>query len=159
MNLYRVSAGYVLLDYGHNPAAVESVCRLAKQWRGYNVTGVLSAPGDRCDELIEEVGRIAARGFDRVVIKEDTDRRGRAAGEVAQLLLRAVKDEAPERDCLVVLNEREAVESEIQRIRDGEVVVIFYDQIETIKEALAAAHAVPVSAIDPKPEQFSVAQA
>jgi hypothetical protein len=57
------------------------------------------------------------------------------------------------------LNEREAAEREIQRIGAGHIVVVFYDQIESIKEALAACGAVPVSNIEPKVEQFSVAQA
>jgi cyanophycin synthetase len=159
MNLYRVGEGYVLLDYGHNPAALSSVCRLAKQWYGYRVTGVIGAPGDRSDELIEEVGRIAAHGFNRVVIKEDDDKRGRAPGEVAQILLRAIKGEAPERDCHVVLSEREAVEREIQRIGNGDIVLVFYDQLEQVKEALAAAGAVPASGIDPAITKFNIAQA
>jgi cyanophycin synthetase len=159
MNLYQVGGGYVLLDYGHNPAALESVCRLTKQWHGYNVTGVIGAPGDRCDELIEEAGRIASGGFNRVVIKEDDDKRGRAPGEVAQMLWRAVKDRAPERDCHVVLNEREAVERELQRIGEGDIVVVFYDKIESIKAALMAAGAVPASGIDPTMTRFNIAQA
>jgi cyanophycin synthetase len=159
MNLYRVGAGYVLLDYGHNPAALQSVCRMSAQWHGYSVTGVIGAPGDRCDELIEEVGRIAARGFHRVVVKEDNDLRGRAPGEVAALLRRAIQTEAPELDCQVVLSEREAAEREFQRIGEGDIIVFFYDEIETIKEALAACHAVPASGINMNFTRFNMAQA
>ena len=45
-----------------------------------------TVPGDRTDELILESGRVAAGGFDRLIIKEDGDRRGRRtqhADEVA----------------------------------------------------------------------------
>ncbi|HKS29602.1 MAG TPA: cyanophycin synthetase [Pyrinomonadaceae bacterium] len=158
-NLYRVGAGYVLLDYGHNPAALLSVCRMAGQWRGFNVTGIIGAPGDRCDELIEEAGRIAARGFNRIIIKEDYDLRGRVPGEVAQMLLRAVKSEVPERDCQVVLDELEAAEREIQSIGAGDVLVVFYDRIEPIREALRARGALPASSIEMNFAKFSIAQA
>lgn len=158
-NLYRVGAGYVLLDYGHNPAALQSICRMATQWGGYSVTGVIGAPGDRCDELIEEAGRIAARGFTRLVVKEDKDLRGRAPGEVAQLLLRAIKTEVPERDCQVILDECEAAKLEIQKVGEGDILVIFYDEIEPVREALAARGAVPVSTIDLNIAKFSMAQA
>ncbi|HEX8745976.1 MAG TPA: cyanophycin synthetase [Pyrinomonadaceae bacterium] len=158
-NLFRLGAGYVLLDYGHNPAALESVCRMAMQWHGCKVTGIVGAPGDRTNELIEETGRIAARGFNRIIIKEDKDLRGRAPGEVAQLLMRAVKDEVPERDCQVVLDEQEAAEREIKRMGEGDIVVIFYDNIELIRAALEALGAVPASGIELNVENFNVAQA
>jgi cyanophycin synthetase len=99
-NIFRTAAGgYVLLDYGHNAGAFAAVCRAASRWRGRRVTGVIGVPGDRSDELIERAGRIAARGFERIRIKEDEDPRGRRPGEVADLLLRAVRDEAPWREC------------------------------------------------------------
>ena len=79
-NLFRVaSGGYVMLDYGHNADAFAAVCRMAARWKGRRVTGIIGVPGDRDDALIEEAGRIAARGFHRLVIKEDEDTRGRAA--------------------------------------------------------------------------------
>ena len=31
-NLYRVAEGYVMLDYGHNPAGFAQVCQLAGRW-------------------------------------------------------------------------------------------------------------------------------
>lgn len=158
-NLYRVGHGYVLLDYGHNPAALKSICRLASQWHSRNVTGIVGVPGDRSDELIEEAGRIAAHGFSRVVIKEDKDLRGRAPGEVAQLLLRTIKAEKPERDCQVALDECEAVRRELENMREGDIVVVFYDKIEPIKRELAAHMAVPVSSIDTEIARINIAKA
>src|SRR5581483_5090354 len=58
-NLYSVNGGLLLLDYGHNPAAVRAVALLAKRWAGARTTCVLAAPGDRVTALIEDMGRIA----------------------------------------------------------------------------------------------------
>ena len=85
LNLIRVRTGYVLVDYAHNPAAVEGLMELAAGLDAGHRVGVLAVPGDRRDEDIRAVGRACA-GLDRVILKEDSNRRGREPGEVARLL-------------------------------------------------------------------------
>jgi cyanophycin synthetase len=111
-------------------------------------TGIVGVPGDRSDELIEEAGRVAARGFSRLVIKEDVDLRGRAPGEVAELLRRTVEREAPGRECHIVLDEQEALGRELARLAAGEVVVMFYDKLAPLLRLLEEHGAEPVNAID-----------
>ena len=148
-NLYRAaSGGYLLLDYGHNPDAFAAVCRAASRWRGRRVTGIVGVPGDRSDALIEQAGRVAARGFSRVVIKEDEDLRGRRPGEVAGILLRAVRAESPWLDSRVVLSEGEALREELRALGPGDVAVMFYDRMEPLRRVLAEFGAEPVESIE-----------
>jgi cyanophycin synthetase len=147
-NLYRVGPGYVMVDYGHNPEAFLAVCRMAAKWEGRRVTGIIGVPGDRDDSVVERAGRVAARGFHRVIIKEDKDLRGRASGEVAKLLCAAVNDEWPGTECRIVLDEIEALREEVREIEEGQVVVLFYDQLEPVLALLEEAGARPVSALD-----------
>jgi cyanophycin synthetase len=144
-NLYQVNGGYVMADYGHNPEAFAAVCRMAANWDDRRVTGIIGVPGDRDDTVIEQAGRIAARGFHHVIIKEDADLRGRAEGEVAKLLCEAVSDESPETECRIVLDEVAALRSEIEGMQSGQVVVVFYDQLEPVAKLLAEFGATPVS--------------
>jgi cyanophycin synthetase len=146
-NLYRVGAGYVMVDYGHNPDAFLAVCAMAAKWEGRRVTGIIGVPGDRDDSVVERAGRVAARGFHRVIIKEDKDLRGRGPGEVAKLLCAAVGDEWPGTECRIVLDEVEALREELLGIEEGQVVVIFYDQLEPVQRVLEEHGAIPVSAI------------
>jgi cyanophycin synthetase len=147
----------VIVDYGHNPAAFEAVGRMAAQWNGRRVTCILGVPGDRDDRLIEDAGRIAARGFNRIIIKEDKDLRGRQRGEVASLLCRAVGEASPERECLTVLDEVEAFSHELKEMKHGDVIVIFYDQLEPVLDVLARHGAVPATSIGELAPQFSMA--
>jgi cyanophycin synthetase len=158
-NLYRVRAGYVMVDYGHNPDAFLAVCTMAAKWEGRQVTGIIGVPGDRDDSVIERAGRVAARGFHRVIIKEDKDLRGREPGEVARLLCGVVGDEWPGTECRIVLDEVEALREELQALEDGRVVVIFYDKLEPVLEVLAEHGAVPASAMDEarRPESATAA--
>jgi cyanophycin synthetase len=144
-NLYEVNGGYVLVDYGHNPDAFAAVCRMAARWEGRSVTGIIGVPGDRDDSVVEQAGRIAARGFRRVIIKEDKDLRGRAKGEVARLLCEAVNDESPDTECLIVLDEIEALRSEVERMQHGQVVIVFYDELEPVLKLLEECGATPAS--------------
>jgi cyanophycin synthetase len=156
-NLYQVGAGYVIVDYGHNPAAFEAVSRMAALWSGRRVTAILGVPGDRDDRLIEDAGRIAARGFNRIIVKEDKDLRGRERGEVASLLCRTISEASPERECLTVLDEVAAFSRELNEMKDGDVIVIFYDQLEPVLEVLARHGAVPATSIGELAPQFSMA--
>ena len=88
MNIFDEHPFKVILDYGHNPAAVEVMCRAGRsgwRWPG-GVICVLAAPGDRRDEDIPEIGRIAAGRFDRYIVRRDDHLRGRGPDEVPHLL-------------------------------------------------------------------------
>jgi cyanophycin synthetase len=151
-NLYRVaSGGHVMLDYGHNADAFAAICQMAAQWEGRRVTGIIGVPGDRDDTIIEEAGRVAARGFHRLVIKEikeDADTRGREPGEVARLLCEAAAREAPERERRIVLDDTEALSRELRRLEGNDVVVMFYDKLEPLLRVLESFGARPATTIE-----------
>ena len=159
INLFTVNGGYVLLDYGHNPEAFKSISRLTSAWKGYRVTAIIGVPGDRNNSLIEKAGRVAAQGFDRIVIREDDDLRGRDAGEVAQILYAGVKDEALERECKIVLDAREALKQQIEEISEGEVVVCFYETLNPLLELLKEQGAMPATYVEPLQIPLTLAQA
>ncbi|MDQ4122145.1 MAG: cyanophycin synthetase [Acidobacteriota bacterium] len=143
-NLYKIGAGYVLIDYGHNPEAFAAVCRMAANWQGKTVTGIIGVPGDRNNSVVEEAGRVAARGFHRIIIKEDHDTRGRKRGEIANLLCQVVSQESPDRHCSVVYDEVEAFEQELKEIKENQVIVLFYDKLAPVLEILKNYDAIPV---------------
>lgn len=160
-NLYHVNDGYVLIDYAHNPEAVKAVCRMAAKWQDgeRRVTGIVTAPGNRDDELIAEIGRVAARGFNRVIVREDADLCGRRSGEVAEILYNAVKTEAPEIDCRIILDEAEALKRQISLMREGDIIVCFYENFEAMREILAKWDVQPASDVEKAVARFSLARA
>jgi cyanophycin synthetase len=128
MNLYRVGPGYVIVDYAHNAGAFEALVELTARWHDRRVTGVYTVPGDRPDELITDAGRLAARCFDRLIIREDEDPRGRKAGAVAQLLYEAARAEAPEKDCRIIPDEGGALLTALEEMEEDEVVLFIYEK-------------------------------
>jgi cyanophycin synthetase len=148
-NLYRLGEGYVMLDYGHNPDGYANVCALAAHWRraGRRVTGIIAAPGDRVDEVIQTSARTAAAGFTRLIVREDRDFRGRAPGETARLLCEAACTARPGIECTVVPDAVEALRGELDRVRGGEIAVLFYEKLGPLRALLDAEGAVPAEAV------------
>jgi cyanophycin synthetase len=131
MNIYDEHPFKVILDYGHNPAAVEAMCELVER---LEVVGrricVLAAPGDRRDQDIFEIGRIAAGHFDRYICRRDDHLRGRRPDEVPQLLREAlIANGVPAEEILVIPNEEAAADTALREAEPGDLLLIFGDAI------------------------------
>jgi len=143
-NIYKMRDGFVMVDYGHNPDAFKAICEMTSQWHKQSVTGVIAVPGDRADEVIIESAKIAAMGFDRVIIREDIDLRGRKPGDAARILSSTVQEVNPSQDCRIELDEQVAMERAIEEMGFREVVVIFYDDLNVVQGVLKKYKAEPI---------------
>ncbi len=135
-NFYQVGCGYALIDYGHNPKAIEAICRMTSRWTDKMITGIVSFPGDRCDDVIKAAGRIAVAGFDRIIIKGDVNLRGRESGEVAEMLRQIVLENGNQKDCKIVLDAAQAFDDTIREIKKNEVVVFLYEKLPPVLATL-----------------------
>lgn len=96
--------------------------------------GILSMPGDRRDEDIRTVGRLASR-LDSVIVKEIPDPRGRAEGEVAQLLTEGLREGGMREDQIrVMLPELDAVRHGLAEAITGDLVVLVANQVPAVLE-------------------------
>ncbi len=131
MNIYDEHPFKVILDYGHNAAAVEAMCDLVGR---LEITGrricVRAAPGDRRDEDIKEIGRIAAGRFERYFCRRDDQLRGRKPEEVPNLLRDALLEHGTTAEqILVIPDEQMAVDAALREAAAGDLVLIFADAI------------------------------
>ncbi len=123
----------VCVDYGHNAAGFQALINTVKRLGASRLVGVIGAPGDRRDDAIVNIGRIAGRGFDSIIIKEDGDLRGREAGQTAQLLRQGVVESGFSPDRLsVILSEDAAVYSALAAAQPGDMIVVFYEKYENV---------------------------
>jgi cyanophycin synthetase len=131
MNIYDEHPFKVILDYGHNPAAVEVMCQLVER---LDVAGrrivVLAAPGDRRDEDIADIGRIAAGHFERYILRRDDHLRGRQPDEVPHLLRDALLAAGvPAEQILVIPDEQTATDTALREAQPGDLLLVFADAI------------------------------
>jgi len=121
----------VILDYGHNAAAVEAMVQLVDRLaRGARRIVVLSAPGDRRDEDVRNIARIAAGWFDLYICRRDDGLRGRRPDEIPTMLRDALlAQDVPAEQISVIPDEQEATAAALAEARPGDLVLIFGDNI------------------------------
>ncbi len=132
MNIFDEHPFRVILDYAHNPAAVAAMCGLMDR---FDVEGrkiiVLSAPGDRRDEDIREIARIAAGHFDHFICRCDDGRRGRGEDEVAVMLKNKLLEEGVSAARIEVIpDEQEAVTRALEMAESGDMILVLGDNIK-----------------------------
>ena len=122
----------VILDYGHNPAAVEAMVRMVKlmEVEGKR-TVVIAGPGDRRDEDLKEIARLCAGEFDSYVCRRDDQLRGRASDEVPLLQRQVLLDEGVAGDSIQLIpEEAAALEATLLAAQPGDLILVFGDNID-----------------------------
>jgi cyanophycin synthetase len=157
MNIYDEHPFKVILDYGHNPAAVEAMCVLVERLEvaGRRIV-VLAAPGDRRDEDIRDIGRIAAGRFDRYILRRDDSLRGRTPDEVPHLLREALLEHGVKADqMLVIPDEQQAVDAALREAQPSDLLLIFADAItRSWKQVIQFRPEAPARPVDrPRPSR------
>src|SRR5690606_24241388 len=131
MNQYDEHPFKVILDYGHNQAAVKMVCQTIDR---FEISGrkicTLAAPGDRRDEDIQAIANAAAGHFDYYILKADDNRRGRDLREVPQIMEKElIAQGVAENQIEIIADETEAVDAALSMAREGDLLLIFGDNI------------------------------
>jgi cyanophycin synthetase len=132
LNVYDELPFRVIVDYGHNPPAIKRVTELVAQLRPqyHRTIGVISGVDDRREEDIREMGSVAAKVVDELIIKEDEHLRKLERGRTAALVREgAVEGGLPESAVRVILSEPEAIDYALQTAQSGDLLVIFADRV------------------------------
>ena len=119
----------MIMDYCHNVAGLESMADFVKRMEPARAIAVISMPGDRLNDDITAFGRLSAATFDELVIREDTNTRGRPSGEIAARLKAAAMDAGlADESVTIVLEEIDAVKAAVERSNKDDLVVLMVDK-------------------------------
>lgn len=139
MNLFNLGKFHAMVDYAHNPHSYEALGGFVRNWSGEKV-GVVGAPGDRRDEDFVLLGKLSAGMFDRIIVKEDEDRRGRSEGEVAALIVQGIQSAGRSVPYNIILKESEALETALSQATDGALVVILPESVSRAINLIQSRH-------------------
>jgi cyanophycin synthetase len=129
LNLMRVAKGRVMVDYAHNAAAIAGLMEFVQNLDANRRIGVVTAPGDRRDDDLRTVGRLASC-LDHVIVKEDTFRRGREPGYISNLIIEGLREGGlSESQYEIIYNENEAIAKAIAKMQENDLVVILADDV------------------------------
>jgi len=147
LNVFDLEGVKVIIDYAHNAAGLEMLGDFAERlsadlpsterpgeasWSANLRVAVVATAGDRRDEDMRELGRVAARYFDEIIVREDKNPRGRALGDAAELIRQGAEMAIADGDARagsveVVLDEMDAARRALDRSRPGDLVVLCVD--------------------------------
>lgn len=128
MNLFNLGRFHALVDYAHNPHSYEALGGFVRNWPGERI-GVVGGPGDRRDEDFLTLGKLAAVIFDRIIVKEDDDTRGRPRGDAAELIAKGILQAKPDCRYESILNETQAINTALDSAPPGSLVVILPESV------------------------------
>ncbi len=129
MNLFNLGNNHALVDYAHNPHSYEALGGFVRNWTEGEKIGVVGGPGDRRDEDFVTLGKLAAEIFDRIIIKEDDDTRGRPRGDAAELIAKGILQVKPDYRYETILDETTAINTTLDTASSGSLVVILPESV------------------------------
>lgn len=136
-NLLDLGSRRVLMDYCHNVAGLESIADFVQRMDADRTVAVISLPGDRSNDDMQAFGDLAGRTFDKIIIREDDNTRGRARGEIAEQLRAAIEGSGKDMaDVEIVLDEMEASRIAVDRSEKGDLVILLADKPTKVWEQL-----------------------
>ncbi|MDB5081081.1 MAG: Cyanophycin synthase [Chloroflexi bacterium] len=132
-NLMDVHGVEVILDYGHNEAALKALAGAINALDQRKTIHVLGLPGDRRDEDLKATIRSTLAFANEYILHDLLDTRGRERDEVPKLLRTVVEGTRP---CDIMPSEHEAILAAWKRLKPGDRLVITADIVEDTLNSL-----------------------
>ncbi len=90
-NMFDVRGVTVIVDYAHNPAAYAALAEMARALLPGQLVGIVTAPGDRRDSDLVQIGEVCGARFDELVVYESQSR-GRPVGGAVDLIIEGIEN-------------------------------------------------------------------
>ena len=110
----------VIVDYAHTPDALDNTLQAIHQHKAGRVWTVFGCGGDRDKSKRPQMGKIAERSSDYVIVTNDNPRSEDPAGIAAEI----VRGMNHPNGCLVIADRAQAIDFAVQQAKPGDIVLI-----------------------------------
>ena len=134
LNIFKFKNFKVMIDFAHNPASYEAIEDYLKNVESNKKIGIISGVGDRRDGDIRECGKIAARMFDHIIIRNEKHLRGRLEDEINGLIIEGIQsiDKSVSYECIP--KEIDALKHAMSLAEEGTFITALSDVINNAIE-------------------------
>lgn len=129
MNLFQFKKFQVMVDYAHNTAGFQAVGKFLDKIETAPKIGIIAGVGDRRDEDIYNLGKQAAHMFDKIIIRQDKNLRGRSEQEIIDLMTKGIAEIDIKKLDKVIPTEREAIDYVLNTAPKGAFITICSDVV------------------------------
>jgi cyanophycin synthetase len=128
-NVYRTRGATVIVDYAHNPSALQALIASLSAFPAVR-RSIVFCPGNRRDSDVLEMGRLLGNAFDRVLLYQDRGNSDRADGELNALLRQALALGRRVRQVSEAARERDAIVQAMDDLTAEELLVVGVEEID-----------------------------
>lgn len=129
LNIFRFKDFEVMVDFAHNPHGFLAIEDFLASVQAKRKVGIISGVGDRRNEDIISCGRIAARIFDHIIIRQERHLRGRTDKEIVGLLVKGITEQDVHKSYEVIPQEAAAIKHAISMAQSGDYIVALCDVV------------------------------
>lgn len=134
LNVFNFKNFKVMIDFAHNPAGYEAIEDYLKNVESNKKIGIISGVGDRRDNDIRECGKIAARMFDHIIIRNEKHLRGRTEDEINGLIIDGIHSSGNNVSYEIIPKEIDALKHAMSLAEEGTFITALSDVINNAIE-------------------------
>ncbi len=138
LNVFNFKNFKVMIDFAHNPAGYEAIEDYLKNVDSNKKIGIISGVGDRRDNDIRECGKIAARMFDHIIIRNEKHLRGRTEEEINGLIIEGIHSVDKNVSYEIIPKEIDALKHAMSLAEEGTFITalsdVIHNAIEIVQE-------------------------
>jgi cyanophycin synthetase len=136
MNIFNFHEYKVMIDFAHNADGFNGIREFLSSVESPYKIGIITGTGDRRDDDIRELGRISAKMFDHIIIRQDKFLRGREADDIVRLLVEGIKEVNPKQSYEYIPKEVEALKHALSIAKPGTFITALSDVIDNAIEVV-----------------------
>jgi cyanophycin synthetase len=134
LNVFNFKNFKVMIDFAHNPAGYEAIEDYLKNVESNKKIGIISGVGDRRDSDIRDCGKIAARMFDHIIIRNEKHLRGRTEDEINGLIIDGIHSSGNNVSYEIIPKEIDALKHAMSLAEEGTFITALSDVINNAIE-------------------------
>jgi cyanophycin synthetase len=96
MNIFEFRDFRFMIDFAHNPDGYRGVRDFVKTIDSPQKIGLIAGTGDRRDEDLRDLGRLAAEMFDHILLRQEDHLRGRTRENIMGLIKEGIHEVNPD---------------------------------------------------------------
>ncbi len=132
MNIFNFTNYDVMIDYAHNAAGLLGIKNFIDNSTYSHKVGIVAAIGDRREEDNLKLGQLSAEIFDKVIIREDNDLRGKNPGELTEVLKKGIVNSPFKPEIKTIADEKQALLHAMKNAQQGTLIVLCTEKIAEI---------------------------
>jgi cyanophycin synthetase len=136
MNIFNFKDYTVMIDFAHNADGFRGIKEFLSTVDSPYKIGIITGTGDRRDDDIRDLGRIASEMFDHIIIRQDKFLRGRQAEDIVRLLVEGIQEKHPDKSYEYIPKEVEALRHAFSIAKPGTFITALSDVIDNAIEVV-----------------------